>query len=55
MTYIDAASSDLLSTVSAFFIWGTRYTTENKHLLTIYAIVNQVKLHPKETISMFVT
>ena len=41
--------------VRAFFFWWTRYTTENKHLLRIYPIVNQVKLRPKETVILFVT
>ena len=31
------------------------YTTENKHMLGIYAVVNQVTLSPKEMIHMFVT
>ena len=29
--------------------------TENKHLLGIYAVVNQVTLRPKEIIHIFVT
>ena len=31
------------------------YVTENKHQLGIYAVVNQIALHPKEIIHMFVT
>ena len=31
------------------------YKTENKHLLGIYTVVNQVVLLPKEMIHMFVT
>ena len=44
-------------------LWNTRilllviniYVTENKHQLGIYAVVNQIALHPKEIIHMFVT
>ena len=31
------------------------YTTENKHRFGIYAVVNQVTLHPKEIIHIFVS
>ena len=48
MTYADAAGSDLLSTRVSLLVFKV-------HLLRIYAIVTEVKLHPKETISMFTT
>lgn len=38
----------------ASFFWWTRYTPENEQLLGIYAVVNQVRLFPKEMISMCV-
>ena len=39
----------------AYFLWSTRYRTENKHLLVVYAVVNQITLRPKEIIHMSVT
>ena len=39
----------------ASFFWSARYTQRYKHLLGIYAVVNQVSLRPKEIIHIFVT
>ena len=44
-----------LSNTRVLLLVNKIYTTENKYLLEIYAIVKQVTLRPKELIHMFVT
>ena len=43
-----------LSNTRVLLLVNKIYATENKHLLGIYAVVNQVTLRPKEIIHMFV-
>ena len=47
--------SVIYETCASFFLVDKIYATENKHLLGIYAVVNQVILPPKEIIHIFVT
>ena len=49
------ATAGNLSNTSVLLLVNKMYSTENKHLLGIYAVVNQVTLPPKEIIQMFVT
>ena len=44
-----------LSNTSVLLLVNKIYRTENKHLLGIDAVVNQVTLRTKEMIHMFVT
>ena len=44
-----------LSNTRVLLLVNKIYTTDNKYLLGIYAIVNQVTLRPKEMIHMFAT
>ena len=50
----DATVGDLSNT-RVLLLVNKIYATENKHLLGIYAVVNQVTLRPKEIIHMFDT
>ena len=49
------AIATVVSNTRVLLLVNTTYTTENKHLLGIYAVVNQVNLCSKEMIHMFVT
>ena len=44
-----------LSNTRVLLLVNKVYATDNKHLIGIYAVVNQVTLPPKEIIHMFVT
>ena len=50
----NATAADLSNT-RVLLLVNKIYTTENKYLIGIYAIVNQVTLRPKAMIHMFVT
>ena len=49
------AIATVVSNMQILLLVNKTYTTENKHLLGIYAVVNQVTLCPKEMMHMFVT
>ena len=49
------AIATVVSNTRVLLLVNKTYTTENKHLLGIYAVVNQVTLCPKVMMHMFVT